>query len=1076
MAHDPLDKLVDIVVPFRMPGGQGEGLQAEDSSGPQLTRREALRLGVFAGIVAGLPFERSAFASTLGSASHASSVPSITFALRRRADMVNLVVRGYNLRLDVSSRPQLLRIASSAPAFITFEFPPQHVLEDTVSDTPIIPTKAMPLGSRLSGPSRVAFRLPTTLASIPYQTEWLLDWQRLGLVLQVSPKADAGSGDQNPTYPTPLETAIEAPWGLILSPRSDSRATFVHATSPVRRNGRTELWTSRLAQRTGTGVVETPAGVPELRALANAAGGDVPGITAPLTNLNRAALVREMNAVGAAAARVEHFSMSALGATMNVVGDWNRPNGSLRHWRNRSALGRDSFVRVVQAGYLFPLGHPAVFVTESQREFRRAADGQVTAYLVQRQYIVVRRTERSYPSSSLPSAALRRVWPFVRARIDRPVSPSVNRDSFGSGLTDDEAFWPSADDRDVQWPVTLWDHEGRSSSVTMPLAFVYENVAHDPGREWALVFAYADASKAAKRSVYFAGQSVALAPSTPTRPGDTSQQVMTMRLAVLPQGGTLAQLTAAGEPSWFPAMAQCEVDLTAVAALQGSSAPIWLAWADAYITNGLTSPNNRGEAYAKTTPPPDGVPVPEDPKIPLNRSGGLVAPNFPISGLSRALGPVGGDLGSLANLVEFDPTKVFANLGLKLLGEIDLLSLLPKVTLLDLTPESTAKFPKITTELVYPNGADGKPDKKRPPDGARTKLEWRPAVQDVNTLLKFNGDKTKSFDLLADFSTPLAKASFPNTYDIRGELRTFTLTLLPGKECIALTFSRVKFQARSGKKPDLDISIDKVAFFGPLQFVNTLKDYLKTAGKGPSIDVQPNAITVEYSVQLPTIAVGVFSLQNVALAAGLALPLDGAPASVDFAVSTRERPFLLTMGLFGGGGFFAFSMSMAGLRQIEASIEFGASVQLNLGVASGSASIMAGIYFKLTRDPSDKNKDQVELTGYLRAGGCLEFLGLVSISVEFYLGFTYLESIRKAYGSARVTVKIDIGFFSKSLSFSVERQIGGGAGTSEAFAAAAAVSGTSEALATASAVSGSPTFKDNIPTQAIWDTYCDAFA
>jgi hypothetical protein len=654
---------------------------------------------------------------------------------------------------------------------------------------------------------------------------------------------------------------------------------------------------------------------------------------------------------------------------------------------------------------------------------------------------------------------LRRFWPFLRARIDRPSSPSVNLDSFGGGFEPSEAFWPSAEDRNVLWPVTLWDHEGRTSSVTVPLAFVYESVAHDTARANALMLAYAAESNSAKRSVPFAGQSVALAPSA--RPGDTSQQVVTMRVMALPQGGNTAQLRSADEPSWFPVMAECDVDLTAVAALQGSSSPVTLGWADAYITHGFaTAGQNRGEAYARTIPAPTGPPAPN---IPPNRSGGLVAPNFPISGLSRALGPVGGELADLVGKsVSFDPAKIFKDLGLKLLGEIDLLDLLPKVELPDLKPESTTKFPKITTELVYPNKpGTNLPDKTKPPEGARTKLEWRPEIQDVKftpppgaiddeagTLLKINGVKDKSFDLLADFSTPLAKADFPNTYDIKGELRQFTLKLLPGFPCIALTFSRVKFQARSGAKPELDVTIDKVEFIGPLTFVNTLKDYLKTAGKGPAIDVQPKAITVNYTVQLPTIAVGVFSLQNVALAAGLTLPLDGKPAHVDFAVSTRERPFLLTMGLFGGGGFFALSLSMTGLRQIEASIEFGASVQLDLGVASGGAFIMAGIYFRLTTDPNDPSKDQVALTGYLRAGGSLEFLGIVSISVEFYLGFTYRHP-GKAYGRATLKVQVDVGFFSTEVSASVEKTIGGGA---------------------------DPTFKDNIPTQAIWDTYCNAFA
>jgi len=104
---------------------------------------------------------------------------------------------------------------------------------------------------------------------------------------------------------------------------------------------------------------------------------------------------------------------------------------------------------------------------------------------------------------------------------------------------------------------------------------------------------------------------------------------------------------------------------------------------------------------------------------------------------------------------------------------------------------------------------------------------------------------------------------------------------------------------------------------------------------------------------------------------------------------------------------------------------------------------MAGIYFSLQTAPTK----QVQLTGFLKADGNLEVLGIISISMEFYLGFTYLDP-GKAYGEATVTLTISILFFSATVSATMRKTFGG---------------------------SGDPTFGHAL-TQAEWDQYCSAFA
>jgi len=100
-------------------------------------------------------------------------------------------------------------------------------------------------------------------------------------------------------------------------------------------------------------------------------------------------------------------------------------------------------------------------------------------------------------------------------------------------------------------------------------------------------------------------------------------------------------------------------------------------------------------------------------------------------------------------------------------------------------------------------------------------------------------------------------------------------------------------------------------------------------------------------------------------------------------------------------------------------LEFGGMFALDVGVASGSVHILAGIYIGLKGEAS-------ELTGYVRVGGEVTVLAIVSVSVEFNLSLSYYIGSKVAKGVATVTLSIRIAFVSKSVSFSVERSFSAG--------------------------------------------------
>jgi len=147
------------------------------------------------------------------------------------------------------------------------------------------------------------------------------------------------------------------------------------------------------------------------------------------------------------------------------------------------------------------------------------------------------------------------------------------------------------------------------------------------------------------------------------------------------------------------------------------------------------------------------------------------------------------------------------------------------------------------------------------------------------------------------------------------------------------------------------------------------------------------------------------------------LPFTGDPVSLRFAFNEKNNPFLLTVCMFGGGGFFAIELQPHGIKLIEGSLEFCGSFALNLGVASGGLSLAAGIYFKY-------EDDAITISGYVRCVGELDVLGLISISAEFYLSLTYEEAGNKVWGQASLTVKIKIVFFSVKVTLKVEREFG----------------------------------------------------
>lgn len=291
----------------------------------------------------------------------------------------------------------------------------------------------------------------------------------------------------------------------------------------------------------------------------------------------------------------------------------------------------------------------------------------------------------------------------------------------------------------------------------------------------------------------------------------------------------------------------------------------------------------------------------------------------------------------------------------------------------------------------------------------------------------------------------------------------FDLRLVGPVPFVILHFETLEFSMAAGKKPDVNVAFRKdngIEFGGPLSFVNTLRDIIPFDGFSdpPYLDVTSDGINAGFDLPVPSLAVGVLSLENVNLGANLKVPFIGESLEVSFNFCTRENPFRLTVMAFGGGGFFGITLTPAGVRMLEAAFEFGAAISMNFGVASGGVSVMAGIYFRLE---SSGNETSVELSGYFRLRGEVDVLGLISASIELYLELTYEETgpgTGKAVGRATLTVEVEVALLSFSVDISCEKKLAG-ANSDPTFAEEMGLP------------SGSP------PGAARpWDQYCVAFA
>jgi hypothetical protein len=711
------------------------------------------------------------------------------FDVVRARDMLALSFELFNLKLlkrgqagpGSAQTARLTRVVPGRPAQIVVLFEPQHLAEHAFFEVndPSEPgdpgnetLTSPPVASNLAGPSRLAFKVPDAVTVVPFDLDTLLSWGAWipSLMPMAQEPPPPGAAFFDPAQ-RPSATALEVPWLLFLSPGPNQRwfHSFEPVTHPAPKDNkpRTELWHTRMGVHIGAVAPASPGGRAvqphdeeggPLRAIwtpgfstnqnppdPNSVGPNPPERTSLKPNdrwqIVRLTAERDLLKTGPdtpytpVPADADRFALSALGVFMDTKGTWPKVHtedgaqfpwfSDLVKWDHRAWIGRDSFVRVIHAGYLGLFGHAAVVITITERKMQQAqsgpSSGQLGGYLRQHSFIIPRRLIMSYPAASNQANGARD-FPFTKVTLKTLVTPNLmpydgenaisqtrvlkaNNQPYGS-----TAFWPmisgpGGQPVDFEFQYEGVDQDGSVIPFTAPQIFISATLADDPSKQAdieRIIQQYGVATPSSRHTRSFNGQKVAFAKFTGGTKGSTAYEVDTMTFSGAPPANANAEPE--DIPRLFPNLLASDVRLQAAEQIAGGALAKkpTIVYHDTYVANQansakvfamLVDPSSVSPAApgkAKAPPTPQAL----DLILNADKSGGAITPSMAITGLSAALGPMGGDLSSgVPN--DFDPQDFFGTPGTlpKILGGLDLWDILALVPGSGTSRRSPRRFP-----------------------------------------------------------------------------------------------------------------------------------------------------------------------------------------------------------------------------------------------------------------------------------------------------------------------------------------------------------------------------------------------
>jgi hypothetical protein len=293
------------------------------------------------------------------------------------------------------------------------------------------------------------------------------------------------------------------------------------------------------------------------------------------------------------------------------------------------------------------------------------------------------------------------------------------------------------------------------------------------------------------------------------------------------------------------------------------------------------------------------------------------------------------------------------------------------------------------------------------------------------------------FELEAKAKMPLGVGGLPESLsDLKIEpgkaeitssaaLKDFTVSVF---DAIEIEFSRVSFTVSADGRKDFSTKIRDVRLVGILEFVGQLSKILGKADSdsGMDFDISLTRVRISQTIKFPPkegkpLYVGTAQIINLAFGWGVMIPLSGRDVlTVSFALSSREKPLTIFVpSWYGGKAHILMEVTTRGLRMIEVSMEYGALIPIIWEIATGEASVTAGVFYMMRRpNPAVENdRGEVIFKAFVKAAASLDIAGIIHCNGLYMIALTYDPINRFLIGEATESVSVKIGFFRIGYSF-----------------------------------------------------------
>ena len=471
-----------------------------------------------------------------------------------------------------------------------------------------------------------------------------------------------------------LETSLEVPLRLYLSPTKLAGWKHLKKLDPDKgilkeTNKLFELWHTRMGIKTVKGIDETDLTIEQriVRALwADDASKDytatviekmndnVLGLTS-MTNKDRHQIVHESSNFQIPRfvpppIKAYKLFLTTLGAWLDcelvvqrkkletagvLFGNGNALN--LLKWRHIETMGREHYVEIVKAGNIMPFGHEAVLIKITER---KPHGGTGAAANFQRKLIVITEPVKEYNYHDSNGEFMN--FSFSRVEIITTTSPLLDvakkkiADSLPSALlqlippkpgempppSGDLQFVIISNGEEVPFKIKAQDLDGNTIDFTISLAFVSTDVLGSTANVQALTDGY-NSGFSINTGTDFKGQKFTLAPQADNAT-DTAYVAQKVSFK------TRAYINVNEPQGFLPTLGEAEIIEPSYQRLTGIAQTVPVS---------LVDDKNEGHVFAKFN-----IAKPVLFSGQSDKTGGLAAPNFNLSGLSKAAGAFGGDI------------------------------------------------------------------------------------------------------------------------------------------------------------------------------------------------------------------------------------------------------------------------------------------------------------------------------------------------------------------------------------------------------------------------------------------------